>query len=325
MARAPALGVGADRDPGHGHDRRRRPSSLMQSMTMETSSRSSTSASKASSAGSRVELVGELGQRPARPVRVARRERDPDPVPARVGGHVLPARDAALHLGADPVADVAGRPERRDARIDAEAEQRRRQDRGQRRGRGCVRVLVGRDVESLGASASSRAMASPARPQTAREPHLRCDTWSRAPRPRRRGPPDGIDSSSDSNRPSHSLRIWVAYRPPRRAAAVTSAATSSRAHACPARRSARRQADRAGVHRRLDLADHRAPAPARSACPASAPRTEAAHRPVPDQERHVRPERAVPRPVEVLAERSPARDQLVGPERQLDELAAAYR
>ena len=94
--------------------------------------------------------------------------------------------------------------------------------------------------------------ASPARPQTAVEPPLRCDTWSRAPEPAARIA--AIDSSSDANSPSHSLRMWVAYRPPRRAVAVTSASTSSGGACMPGRvDQPGREPDRAGVERRLDL------------------------------------------------------------------------
>ena len=123
----------------------------MQSITIDTSSRSSTSASKATSAGSVPSGIAELRQRPARPVRVARRPGDADPVPAGVAADVLPARDPALDLGPDPVADVEV-AERRDARLDAETEQRRRQDRRERRRRRRVRVLVGPDVEAVRAS-----------------------------------------------------------------------------------------------------------------------------------------------------------------------------
>ena len=49
-----------------------------------------------------------------------------------------------------------------------------------------------------------------------------------------------------------------------------------------------RQADRTGVHGRLDLADHRARAPRRRAAAGPRPRTDATDRPVADQEGEVR-------------------------------------
>ena len=154
-----ALGVGADRDPGHGHDRLdvglvhafdddRDVEPIVDEGVEREIERIA------------VQLVGQLRQRPAGPVGPACRVRDPQAAPARIRGHVLPAGDAALDLRPDEVADVRV-GERGHARVHAEALERRREDRGEgRRGRG-VRVLVGGDVEALRAGA----------PRAARRPH----------------------------------------------------------------------------------------------------------------------------------------------------------
>ena len=98
-----------------------------------------------------VELVGELGERAAGPVRVARRERDHDAGPARVRGHVLPARDAAGHLRSDAGRGRRGSPSAATHASTPSAEQGRRQDRREAGGGGRVRILVGGDVEAFGA------------------------------------------------------------------------------------------------------------------------------------------------------------------------------
>ena len=203
--------------------------SSMQWITIETSSRSSTSASKATSAGSRAEPSPSSAQRPAGPVRVAGRVRDDDAAPAGVGGHVLPARDAALDLGPDQVAHVEV-GQRGDAGLHAERQQRRRQDRGQGRGRGRVRILVGgRRPGPRPGPPPARATASPARPHTARAPHLRCETCSRAAAPRRRPRPGPRRSTRRATRTARPPRCACASRTGRRAGSPrsTSAAISS--------------------------------------------------------------------------------------------------
>ena len=171
-------------------------------------------------------------------------------------------------------------------------------------------------------AASSTAMASPARPHTARAPHLRCETWSRAPAApaSRAARTVAIDSASDANRPAPSLRMCVAYRPPRRAAAVTSCDELVGVGVDPGRvDQPGRQPERAGVQRGLDLAHHRRAL--RLGCRSRLGAHHGpANRPVPDEERDIQPERLGRDGVQVLAERPPARDQLVRSQRQLDEL-----
>ena len=171
-------------------------------------------------------------------------------------------------------------------------------------------------------AASSRATASPARPQTDRAPHLRCETWSRAGR---RPPPGPPRSTRRARRTARRSRCACASRTGRRAGPPPRRAPRSRParRACPARRSGRTTAR---TRRRRARPRPRRPsptAPRRSRGRASAPITDAADRAVPDEERDVRPERLLLDPVEVLGERPPARDQPVRAQRQLDELAAA--
>ena len=125
------------------------------------------------------------------------------------------------------------------------------------------------------------------------------------PRERRRS-----TRRATSNRPSHSFRMCVAYRPPRRGGRRDQRLDLRRpAHASPGRRSGRSTARRP---------PHPSPPRPRSpsrpaghwwAARASAPMTAAADRAVADEERDIRPERLFRNAVEVLGERAPARDQ----------------
>ena len=324
MARPPALGIGADGDPRHGHDRRRRPPRSCSRCTIETSSRSSISASNASSAGSACRSSARsASDRPAQSGWLGG-ERDPDPGPARIGRHVLPARDPARHLRADAVADI---------RV---AERARRTP--PRRGPAApaagswpgvvaaarVRVLVRGDIEPLGAGGLQPCdgLAGPS-PDGARAA-LEVRDLEPGAFARRADRVD--DSSSDANRSSHSLRMCVAYSPPCRAEAVTSASTSCAVRVHPGRvDQPARQADRAGVHRRLDLADHRAPAPARWAVRGSAPRTDARTVPCPTRNATFGPESLLLDALEVLPERPPARDESVRPQRRARRARGRHR
>ena len=169
-------------------------------------------------------------------------------------------------------------------------------------------------------------MASSARPHTDRAPHLRCETCSRGRGdPGVRRPPGPRRSTRRARRTARRPRCACASRTARRAgsAAVTRAAISSGRGVQPGRvDQPGRQPERAGVDGRVDLADHRAPLQS-SARPHLRPDDGAADRAVPDEERDVRPERDLVDGVEVLGERPPARDELIRPQRQLDELASA--
>ena len=117
-------------------------------MTTETSRRSATSASKARSDGSAWRSsASSARERPAHSGWLAAYEMR-SALPARIGGDVLPARDAPLDLRADEVTDVRV-GEGGHACIDAEPLEGGWQDRRQRGRGGRVRVLVGRHVETL--------------------------------------------------------------------------------------------------------------------------------------------------------------------------------
>ena len=231
--------------------------SVMQSMTIETSRRSSTRASKARSAGSAPSSVAELGERPAGPVGMAGgvRDRGSRPSPGSTPTFSQPEMPCAISV-LDPGADLRV-AERGDAVVDAERQQGRRQDRWPASSRRpCTGTGRRRRRGPRPGRLPARATASPARPHTALAPHLRCETWSRAPSPAARTV--AIASSSASNRPSDSLRMCVAYRPPRRGRGPTSAAISLGPACMPGRvDQPDRQPERAGVDRRLDLGDHR--------------------------------------------------------------------
>ena len=124
-------------------------------------------------------------------------------------------------------------------------------------------------------AASSRSIASPARPQTVFDPHLRCETCSRAPDPAARTA--AIDSSSDVEQPvglvAHVRRVEPAA--PRRRGDERLDLARRRVH--PGRvDQAGRQPERARIERRLDLAHHRrqlARRAGRASAPTTAPRT----------------------------------------------------
>ena len=299
--------------------------SSMQWMTIETSSRSSTSASKATSDGSRSSRSpSSRSDAPAQSGWLGR-PRDDDAVPAGVRRHVLPAGDAPGHLGADRGRGRRGRTGRRCRH--------RRRARAGPAGRIVARVVAAAVYGYWSAptsrpsarAASSSATASSARPHTARAPHLRCETWSRGSGDARvRGRADGRDRLLD--RREHAGRLVahvgrVQPAAPGRGRHEERHLVGSGVHPGRVDEPAR-QPERPGVHRRVDLADHRVALQVVRG-PAIGPDDRAAHRPVPDEERDVRTERDLVDRVEVLAERPPARDQLVGAERQLDELAAA--
>jgi len=93
----PALGVGADRDPGHSHDRLdiRFVHAVDDHGHIEPVGDEDIEGEVGRVS---VQLVGELGQRASGPLRATGRIRDPDAGPTGVCGDVLPARDAALDL-----------------------------------------------------------------------------------------------------------------------------------------------------------------------------------------------------------------------------------
>ena len=293
-------------------------------MTIETSRRSSTRASNARSAGSAWRSSARsASDRPAHSGRLGG-ERDADAGPARVGRDVLPARDRrarSRHGRCRGRAGRSGRPRSRRRR--GPGARAAGSSRGSWRQR-CTGTGPRRRRDPSARAASSRATASPARPQTARDPHLRCETWRRPP-----GPPArtvAIDSSSDAKSPSASLRMWVAYSPPSRGRRGDERLELGGVGVHPGRvDEPGRQADRARVERRLDARRPWRPSRSPSAGVPRCPCTDAADRPVTDEEGDVRPEPLVGDELEVLPERPPARGQAVRAERQLDELASARR
>ena len=314
------LRVGADTDPGHGHDRLDiavvhaldddRHVQAVVDQGIESEIR-----------GIGAQLRTEVGQGPTRPVRMAGSERDADTRPARIRGHVLPPRDAALHLGDDAVrtsrsAAATHSSTPRPSRLGGE-------DRRERGGRGRVRILVGGHVDAVGTRPLQQGDRRPARPQTTRAPHLRCEICSRAPAPpaSRAERTVAIDSASEANNPAPSFRMCVAM----------TTASSGRADQChelvrvcvdPRRvDEPRGQAERAGLERGLDLANHRRPL--RLGWRRLRPHHGPAHRPVPYEERDVQPERLGRDGVQICIERPPARDQLVRSQGELDELRPA--
>ena len=238
----------------------------MQSMTIETSSRSSISASKARSTGSRSSSsASSASERPDHSGWLAAYD-DPDarPSPGRRSRSPSPSSPSLR----SPLGRARGR--RGSARAATQpstpsAEQRGRQDR--RRGswwRRCTGTGRRRRRGPRRAPPRGRAIASAARPHTGREAHLRCETWRRAPRTR---VADGGDRLVE--RAEQPVRL-VAH-----VGRVQAAAARRRAHQrreLGGRRmhprrvdQARRQAERPGIHRGLDLADHRRAAPGRRA------------------------------------------------------------
>ncbi len=271
----------------------------------------------------RAKVRTKLGQRAPRPIRVTRGERDPDARPARIHGHILPARDPALHLGDGTVPDpVVG--ERGDALLHAETPAGSAAGSSRGSSRPPCTGTGPRPTSSPSARALSRtATASAARPHTARAPHLRCDTWSRdsTTPPSRTARIVPIDSASDANSPAASFRMWVAYSPPRRVAAVTSTASSSGVGVKPRGvDQPRREPEGARVERHLHLRHHHRRELGVGRDRRLGPHHRAADGPVADQERDVQPERLGVDRVEVLAERAPPCRQPVLPERQVDEL-----
>ena len=244
--------------------------------------------------------------------------------PSRDRGDVLPAGDPALDLGPDEARTSGRRARRRTRRRRAPAgpvagswpgSSRRRCTGTGRRPRRAVgpRRLQQRD---------RLAGRGPRRP---REPHLRCETWSRAPVPGRHG------WSRSPRRAPRTARRLVAHVGRVQAAVPCRGAATSASTSATARVHARgvdepgRQADRAGVHGRVDLADHRGELVVRRR-PRLGPEDRPAHRPVPDEERDVR-RRAAARSTRsrYSSERVPARGQPVRAQRQLDQLAAGRR
>ena len=143
------LGIRADRDPGHGHDRLdvglahavdddRDVQPVVDRGHRSARSAGSAPSSSPSSASDRPDQSWWL---PAYATRMPR--------PARVGGDVLPPRAPTLHLGEDPEPDLLV-AQGGDALVDPEPEQGGRQDRGERRGRRGVRVLVRGHVQAVG-------------------------------------------------------------------------------------------------------------------------------------------------------------------------------
>ena len=173
-------------------------------------------------------------------------------------------------------------------------------------------------------AASRTPTASAARPHMLCDPHLRCETWSRPPSPAARTAASA--SSSASNSPSASLRMCdrVQRAVPRRGPDQGGHLDRPRVHARGVDE-ARREPDRARLDRRVDLG---APSPRSSIGgrrPGVGPEHRPADRPVPDEERDVRPERLALDLVEVLGERLPARGQRVRPQGQRDQLAPDRR
>ena len=260
VVRPPALGVGADGDPGHAHDRL--DVGLAHAVDDDVGGQPVVG-EDVEGVVRRVaaELVRDGLRASARPTPAATRMREIT-IPAQPGSSETfsQPRDAVACIRSRIVARVAG------SRIaglgvgDRQGEDRGRQDRRQgRRGRR-VRVLVGGDVEAVAPGRSIRSTSASAMPQTACAPALRCETWRRAGRPASRRRPGSWRSPRRCapSTPADSLRMWVAYR---RAAAcrdgdqrgdlVGRGVEPGRVDQ-PAR-----DADRAGVQRLLDVADHR--------------------------------------------------------------------
>ena len=230
----------------------------------------------------------------------------------------------ACHLGPDPVPHVEV-GQGGDAGIHPEAEQGRRQDRGEGRRRGRVRVLVGPDVEPLGPGTLQQRdrLAGPAPHRAGAALEMR-DLEPRPGHARIRRRAHGGDRLLEGG--EHAGRLvahvgGVQPATPGRGRYEQCHLVGSGVHPGRVDQPAR-QPERPGVHRRIDLADHRVTLQVVRGSPIR-PDDRAAHRPVSDEEGDVRTERDLVDGIEVLAERPPARDELVGSKRQLHQLAAA--
>ena len=184
MARPAALGVGADRDPGHGHDRL--DVGLVHAVDDDRD----------------VEAVVDEGvEREVGRVRVERRRRgrraSDRPIPGgsprtRCGCRPSPGRRPRSPSRRCPRA-ISARTRSRTCGSASAATQSSTPRPWSAGGRIVARVVAAAVYGYWSAAtsrpsaraASSRATASPARPQTARDPHLRCETWSRAAGPGR--------------------------------------------------------------------------------------------------------------------------------------------
>ena len=236
VARAAALGVGADRDPGHGHDRL--DVGLVHAVDDDRRRRGGrrARASNARSAGSRVRAPADLRERPARSSPGGSRAYEIRiPSQPGSGGDVLPAGDARSHLGqvADRGRSRVGAGPRRTRRRRAPGARAGGSSRGSSR-RPCTgtgrRRRRGRRRGPRSRRADRLAGATPDRLRAA----LEVRDLQAAARPGRRTV--AIASSSAANSPSASLRMWVAYSPPRAAAAARARRARRRRRASRARR-----------------------------------------------------------------------------------------
>ncbi len=223
VAGAAALRIGADGDPRHGQDRL--DVVLGHAVDDDRDVEAVLDEDIEGQVGRVGVLVtGKLGQGAPGPRRPAGRPRDPDPGPARVGGDVLPAGDPALDLGTDEIADVRiGQGGH--ALVDAQRLERRRQDGRQGRRGGRVRVMVRRDIETLGTRRlqPGDGLAGPS-PDGARGAFQVRDLETRA----RPGRPDGRDRLVERREQVVALVAHVGRVQPARAAlAVTSASISA--------------------------------------------------------------------------------------------------
>ena len=166
-------------------------------------------------------------------------------------------------------------------------------------------------------------MASPARPHTARAPHLRCETWSRAPSaPAVASGPDRRDRFLERLEQPGALVAHV-----RRVQATAPCGRRDQGHELvrggvhPGRvDQPGREPERAGVQRGLDLTHHR-PAFIVGGGAGLGAHHGPAHRPLPDEERDVQPEALLGDRIQVLPERAPAGHELVRAQGQRDDLA----
>ena len=296
VTRPARLGVRADRDPGHGHDRL--DVGLVHAIDDDRDVELIVDQRVHRQLGRvDVHLLAELRQRASRPVGMARR---------RTRSGSLPSPDPRPR---SPIRRSRAPSRRRRGPGPRGRSARRRNPRHRARGdwaggswpgssrRPCTGTGPRRHPGPSARAASRTAMASPARPHTARAPHLRCETWSRGP-----------VGASVARRPDRRDRFVERVEQPgalvahvRRVQATAPCGRRDQGHELvgggmhPRRvDQPGRQPERAGVQRGLDLAHHR-PALIVGGGAGLGAHHGPTDRPLPDEERDIQPERA-PRP-----------------------------